>query len=139
VKANVEKAIQELREGFPGHDVRTKEDADGGAYVIVEGIEIGETFAPSVSWVGFHITWSCPDADVYPHFIDPETRYVGTGEAPNQHPDGNLPTSISRGATMPGFETPAVQISRRSNRRTSTTDSPLQKLLRIIEFLRSHS
>lgn len=137
MKPDVEKGVEELREGLPGHDVRFMEDTDGGAYVIVADLEIGKSFAPRVSWIGFHITWPHPDADVYPHFIDPRVRYVGVGEAPNQHPDGNLPTSMSRGATMPGFDLPAVQVSRRSNRRNASTDTALQKLLRVIKFLRS--
>ena len=137
MKADVERAVAELREGLPGHDVLVKEDGEGGAFVIVEGLEIGDCFAPAVSWIGFHVTFPYPDADVYPHFIDPAVLYVGNGEAPNQHPDGNLPTALTRGATMPGFDRPAIQISRRSNQRNAETDSGLQKLLRILEFIRS--
>ena len=137
MKPDVEKAVTQLREGMPGHDVRVEEDSDGGAFVIVEGIDIGESYAPTVSWVGFHITWPYPDADVYPHYIDPEVRYVGEGVAPNAHPEGDLPTSLSRGAAMPGFEIAAIQVSRRSNRRNPTTDTALLKLLRVIAFLRS--
>lgn len=134
---HVQARLEELRTGMAGHDVRVQEDENGGAFVIVDGIEIGEQFAPPRSWIGFHITWADEDADVYPHFIDPDVRYVGSGDAPNQHPDGNLPTSMTRGHEMPGFNIPAIQVSRRSNRRNSDTDSPLQKLLRVIEFLRT--
>jgi hypothetical protein len=74
---------------------------------------------------------------VYPHFIDPGASYVGSGPVPNQHADGDLPTSMTRGMTMPGFEVPAIQVSRRSSRRNAEIDTPLQKLLRIIEFLRT--
>lgn len=137
MKAHVKKAVAQIREGMPGHDVRVKEDADGGAFVIVEGIDIGESYAPSVSWIGFHITWPYPDADVYPHFIDPGVRYVGEGAAPNAHPEGDMPTSLTRGAAMPGFETAAIQVSRRSNRWNPASDTALLKLLRVIDFLRS--
>jgi hypothetical protein len=137
MKAEVAKALEELTTGAPGTGVRSKEDPDGGAYVIVDGIEIGTNFEPASSWIGFHITWSYPDADVYPHFLGPEVRYVGKCAAPNEHPDGALPVPMTRGAMMPGFELPAIQISRRSNRRNAETDSALQKLLRIITFLRS--
>src|SRR5882724_5723924 len=123
MKPTVEKAVEELIAGSPGAGVRFKEDDDGGAFVLAESIDIGEGFAPSVSWIGFHITWPYPDADVYPHFIDAGVRYVGKREAPNQHPDGNLPTSMTRGSFLaPGFELPAIQISRRSNRRDAETD-----------------
>jgi hypothetical protein len=134
---HVEESLQELREGMPGHDVRVLEDGSGGAYVIVDDIEIGEHFAPPRSWIGFHVTFA-EDADVYPHFIDPTVRYVGTpASAPNQHPDGNLPTAMTRGQQMPGFNDAAIQVSRRSTNRNGDTDSPLMKLLRVIEFLRS--
>ena len=105
--------------------------------MIVDAINIGENFAPSVAWIGFHITWPYPDADVYPHFIDPTVRYIGSAPTPNQHPEGNLPAAMSRGQTMPGFEMPAIPVSRRSNHRNAETDSALQKLLRIVAFLRS--
>jgi hypothetical protein len=137
MKAEVEQGIEELRRGLPSHTVRVTEDPDGGAFVIVDSLCIGSAFEPNSSWVGFHITFPYPDADVYPHFIDPVVRYTGAGEAPNQHPDGDLPTSLSRGATMPGFEVAAIQVSRRSNRRDADTDTALYKLLRVLEFLRT--
>ena len=135
MKPAVEKAIADLGSGLPGHAVRVQEDPDGGAFVIVDGVDIGASFAPSVSWIGFQITWACPDPDVYPHFIDPGIRYVGTGEAPNKYPEGDLPTAMTRGAQMPGFNLPAIQVSRRSNHHVAETDSPLRKLLRVTEFL----
>lgn len=137
MKATVEAAIAEIRTGLPGHEVLVKPDPDGGAFVIVEGLAIGDQFAPPVTWIGFQITWSCPDADTYPHFIDAAVRYVGTNAAPNQYPQGNLPTSLTRGAVMPGFDRPAIQVSRRSPRRDADVDTPLEKLLRVLTFLRS--
>jgi hypothetical protein len=137
MKPEVEKAVQELLHGAPGR-VRHEEDGKGGAFVLVEGIDIGEHFAPNLTWIGFHITWPYPDADVYPHFIDASARYVGSGAAPNLHPDGALPAAMSRGNfEAPGFGLQAIQISRRSNRRNSETDTALDKLLRVIEFLRT--
>ncbi len=106
MKESVAVAIKEIEDAGVGTGVRTKEDADGGACVIVDGIAIGDAFSPSTSWIGFHIVWTCPDADVYPHFIDPGLTYIGSAPTPNQHPEGNLPAAISRGATMPGFENP---------------------------------
>ncbi len=137
MKSEVQQAIEELQRALPHNAVRVKEDPDGGAFVIVDGLCIGATFEPSSSWVGFHVTFPYPDADVYPHFIDSAVRYTGGGAAPNKHPDGDLPTSLTRGATMPGFEFPAIQVSRRSNRRDADTDTALHKLLRVLEFLRS--
>jgi hypothetical protein len=137
MKPDVARAVEELTAGAPATGVRIQGDPDGGAYVLVDGVHIGAHFSPTASWVGFQITWSYPDADVYPHFIDAAVTYIGDGAAPNEYPEGALPTSITRGAVMPGFDLPAIQVSRRSNRRNADTDSALHKLLRIINFLRS--
>lgn len=137
MKPAVANAMEELAASAPGSGLRSLPDADGGAYVIVDGIEIGTCFDPTTSWIGFHLLWPYPDADVYPHFIDDGIRYVGSGDAPNQHPDGDLPTSLTRGAEMPGFKLGAIQVSRRSNHRSAETDTALCKLLRIIDFLRT--
>lgn len=136
MKPAVEQALRELREGAPG-TVRHLEDGEGGAFVLVEGTDLCERFAPSTTWIAFHITWPYPDADVYPHFIDASVCYVGNGPTPNQHPDGNLPAAMSRGNFQaPGFKHKAIQVSRRSNRRNAETDTALDKLLRVIDFLR---
>ena len=69
-----------------GTAVEVVPDADGGACVLIKGVDIGEAFSPSETWVAFQITWTYPDADCYPHFIDPAIKYVGTDAAPNPHP-----------------------------------------------------
>jgi len=137
MKPNVEVAVAQLREGLPGKNVEVVEDAEGGAYVVVEGLEIGACFEPSVSWIGFRVTWSYPDAEVYPHYIDPAVRYVGAGPTPNQYPDGALPAALQRGNKMPGFEKDAIQVSRKSHHWNSAADTALNKLLRVLDFLRS--
>ncbi len=137
MKAEVAAAIEEIEASRVGTGVRVRPDPDGGAYTIVDGVAIGPCFGPRNSWIGFHIVWTYPDADTYPQFIDADIRYVGSGPAPNQYPGGNLPAALTRGATMPGFGLPAIQVSRRSNHRNTETDSALQKLLRIAEFLRT--
>ncbi len=137
MKQAVQQSIEEIKAAGVGANVEVKEDPDGGAYVLVDGVDISSAFEPSTSWIAFQIVWSYPDADCYPHFIVPEVTYVGSGAAPNVHADGNLPTSMTRSAVAPGFDRPAIQVSRRSNRRSSETDSALHKLLRVVEFLRS--
>lgn len=137
MKPDVSVAVGELESALIGGAVRVKEDRDGGAYVVVDDVAIGDAFSPRSSWIGFHVVWTYPDADIYPHFTDAGINYVGSGPTPNQHADGNLPAALTRGATMPGFELPAIQISRRSNHRNADTDTAVQKLLRIIDFLRT--
>lgn len=137
MKSAVAGAIEELRVAFPDCAVTFAEDGEGGASVRIDPVDIGPGFEPRRTWIGFHITWPYPDADVYPLFIDAQVKYVGSRPAANTHPGGALPVPMSRGATMPGFEKPAIQISRRSNRRDPETDSAARKALRVIDFLRT--
>lgn len=137
MKAAVAEAVDELIAGLPQANVQAEADPEGGAYVRIDEVDIGPAFEPRKTWIAFQITWAYPDADVYPHFIDPGIRYVGQGPAPNQYPEGNLPTSMTRGAETPGSKNPAIQISRRSNKRNAETDTALQKLLRVLDFVRS--
>jgi hypothetical protein len=137
MKPDVAVAVEELEAALIGSVVRVIEDRDGGAYVVVDDVAIGDSFSPRSSWIGFHIVWTYPDSDIYPHFVNAGVKYAGPGPAPNQHTDGNLPAALTRGATMPGFDLPAIQISRRSNHRDAHTDTAVQKLLRVIDFLRT--
>lgn len=130
--AAVQTEIHALRAGLPDAEIETKDDGEGGAFVVVRDVPLGYSFEPSRSWIGFHITHACPDADIYPHFIDAAVKYVGGAETPNAHPDGDLPIAMTRGATMPGFELSAIQISRQSRRRNADTDSALRKLVRVL-------
>jgi hypothetical protein len=137
MKPAVIQALQELDEGAPGGPVESKDDGSGGAFVLVRDLDIGEAYVPPFTWVAFHLPWSYPEGDVYPHFIDNAIKYVGDRSAPNEHPDGNLPTSMAHGNTAPGFELSAIQVSRRSQRWNPETDTALHKLLRVLDFIRS--
>jgi len=130
---DVRQAIEELKTSFSDHEVRTLEDGDGGAYVLVEDLDLGERYAPPTSWVGFHITHPYPDADVYPHFISGDVRYLGAGPTPNS----GFPEGIAPGHAMPGFNLPAIQISRRSNRWNPDRDTAALKLARVLDWIRS--
>ena len=135
MKAAVAEALKELAEGMPNAIVSHLEDDDGGAYVVVEPVDIGPSFEPRHTWAGFHVTYAYPEADVYPHFISGNVKYIGAADTPNKHADGDLPVPLSRGK-MPGFERPAVQISRRTKSPDGETYSALYKLRRVIDLLK---
>lgn len=132
----VETAIDEIRGHFTGSTLLVGEDCEGGACVIVEEVPLGPPYSQSHSWIGFHITRSCPYADVYPHFVRADlTRADGgalgeTMSASHQFPQagvvvkGDCPTR------------PAVQISRRANRRDNSSglETPLVKLLKVLKW-----
>lgn len=127
----VARAIDELRLGLPQNRVTVLEEPQGGAYVIVDGLDIGPRLAPSTSWIGFAILFQYPLTDVYPHFLRPDlTRADGSALTP---------PPLNPGQTMPGFNRPAVMLSRRSNRWDPQRDSALKKLLRILAWLRGEA
>lgn len=122
----VAEAIEGVRTAYAGHDVEVVPEAQGGAYVAVGNLPLGDRYAPCQSWVGFLIPFQYPSADVYPHFID------GTVTPTDGAPLGD------------GFSGPtewqgrrAWQVSRRSNRWNPATDTAALKLAKVMEWLRS--
>lgn len=132
-------AIEEIEAQFPGKQVLAGPDQHGGACVIVEDVPLGGAYRQASTWVGFHITHSCPYADVYPHFVSGDLARADGGSlgegfsAGQQFPQ---PGAVVNGS-LPSR--PAIQISRRSNKRDSGSalETPLVKLLKVLQWLRS--
>src|SRR5438552_3210041 len=97
----VQSAIDELKQAFPGHRIDVDPEAQGGAYVVVRDLPIGDRYVPMTTWVGFLLSFQYPRADVYPHFIDSTVRRAdGVGHS------GGFQQTSWRNA-------PATQVSRR--------------------------
>lgn len=135
----VKLAIDEIASQFAGYTLVVAEDHHGGACVIVEDVSLGTPFAQGTSWVGFHITHNCPYADTYPHFVRADlSRENGTalGEGMTGGHVFPQPGVVRDSAQMPSR--PAIQVSRRSNRRdASGLESPNLKLLKVLQWMRS--
>lgn len=120
----ITQAIDEIQEAYPGATVTTREDGEGGAFVIVEDVELGHPYNQPTTWVGFRVTFQYPYADVYPYFVRGDLSRV----------DGRTLGEALSAAT---FESrTAIQVSRRSNRRDAAFDTAYLKLLRVMEWLR---
>src|SRR5215217_3366555 len=112
----VQAAIQEIRDAFPDPKVEVGEEPQGGAYVVVHGLPIGDVYTPNTTWVGFLITFQYPRTDVYPHFIDPAVRRT----------DGRiLDSAFQLSQTFWGRT--AIQLSRRSNGWNGAVDTAALK------------
>jgi hypothetical protein len=121
----VSDAIEEIRGAFADSSVEVREDGEGGAWVIVEGVPLGGPYQQPTTWVGFRVTFTYPYADVYPHFVRGDLQRIdGTplGEATS-------PTTF--------LDRAAIQLSRRSNRRDPAIETALLKLVKVMEWLRS--
>ena len=124
VKAEVGKAIEELKRAFPSSELTVSEDGQGGARVVIESVAIGARYEPEQSWLGGHIPAQYPYADIYPVFMDAAVR----------RRDGKaFEVPITAGHNFCGR--PAIQISRRNNRIQNSGQTALAKFLKILDFL----
>lgn len=125
MKQDVLQAIEELRMGFPKSMVWSEQDNEGGAYVIVEDVEIGSRFFPSSTWLGGHITALYPYADIYPLFMDESVRRA----------DGVcFDAPVTPGAQFAGRS--AIQISRSNNHTQNHPQTALAKWVKVVHFLK---
>jgi hypothetical protein len=122
--AEVTQAIDEIRSAYPDVDVAVREDGQGGAFVVVDPVELGELYDQAETWIGFQITFQYPYSDVYPHFVRGDLA---------RHDGATLGDGTSA-ATWEGR--PALQLSRRSNQLDPTTDTAVLKLLKVLDWLR---
>jgi hypothetical protein len=121
----VEAAIEELRVQYPSQTIDVTPDAQGGAYVLVDDLPLGDQYTPARSWVGFVIGFQYPYADVYPHFLDAQVRRTN-GQA--------MGVGFSGPTTWHNRQ--ALQVSRRSNRWNPATDSAAMKLAKVLDWVR---
>ena len=124
MKVEVSAAIEELKRQFEAARMTVRDDGQGGAYVLLDGLELGAKFKPQATWLGFQISAQYPYADIYPVFLGAEvTRANGAAfQAP-----------VTAGHHFEGRA--ALQISRRSAAAQSGTQKAVAKILKIIDFL----
>ena len=125
MRSTVAEAIDELGRAFRSSGISSREDGQGGAYVIVEQVDIGPKYRPETTWLGGHLTELHPYADIYPLFMAAEVcRVNGVAfEAP-----------VTTGVSFEGR--PALQISRRNNHTQHFPQSALDKFLKVQQFLK---
>lgn len=123
----VQQAVEEIKVALSPSPCEIQDDQDGGAWVIVDDVPLGEIYEPERSWIGFRITFQYPNADVYPHFIRGDVR----------RKDGRpLGEGIQPSHTFLGR--PALQLSRRSSRLNPLTDTAVLKLMKVLKWLSAH-
>jgi hypothetical protein len=125
--STVAQAVEEIRSTFADSSITATADADGGAWIVIDGIDLGPKWTPSRSWLAFHLAATYPYADVYPHFMDGALTLAA----------GGFPDAVTPRASFPGHPEPCLQISRKSNRWNPANDTAAVKALKVIEWLRS--
>jgi hypothetical protein len=124
MKVEVSKSIEELKRQFSSSHVNIRDDNQGGAYVVIEGVALGPRFMPALTWMGFHIPAQYPYADIYPVFIGDDVRRV----------DGvAFAAPVTPGHAFEGRR--AIQVSRRSSTAQNGLQKATAKILKILDFL----
>lgn len=122
---SVSTAIEGLKKAFPGCTVSVlSEDGQGGAFVVLDNVELGEKFAPQSTWFGAHLPASLPYADIYPLFIGDNVRRA----------DGFA--LVGPFAPVGWQNRSAIQVSRRNNR-FQAGHTAASKFVKVIDFVRS--
>jgi hypothetical protein len=126
VKPAVETAIAEIKAHFTDVAVTVKDDGQGGAYILIERVDLGAVFSDESrwTWIGFHIPFQYPFADVYPHHVHRSLARA----------DGKALGEGMSHSTYEGFGRESVQLSRRSHHRDSSLETALHKLLKVIAW-----
>jgi hypothetical protein len=129
VKPEVQQAVDEIKAQVTESSVSVREDGQGGAYLLVEPVDLGPTYTQETrrTWMGFHLPFQYPFADVYPHHVRrdltrADARPLGEGMGHSRYE---------------GFERDSVQLSRRSNHREAALEKAVHKMLKVIEWARS--
>lgn len=125
----VAKAVEELEATFPEASVTVDPTGDGGAWLLIDSVDIGQAFAGRISWLRFQIPFTYPAADIYPVFVRPDLSRV-SGE-----PLGEALTA-GHGCGPNGL-IQAVQVSRRTNALDAATHSAAGKVLKVLQWLRN--
>lgn len=56
----VAEAIEEIKRLFRNNQLEVEEEPQGGAYVVVKDLPLGEKYEPPTAWCGFLITFQYP-------------------------------------------------------------------------------
>jgi hypothetical protein len=124
MKVEVSTAIEELKRQFSTSSLTVREDGQGGAYILMEPVELGAKFRPAVTWVGFQIPAQYPYADIYPVFIGTDVQRAN-GVA--------FQAPVTPGHNFEGRA--AIQVSRRSAAAQSGSQKAVAKILKVLDFL----
>lgn len=125
---DVAEAIEVIRTTFADASVAVEEDGLGGAWVVVDPVPAGPSYSQETTWIGFQIQYLSPTTDVYPHFVRGDlVRKDGS----------DLGASFQRVPSWGPHGVPAVQVSRANRHHNPNVDTPVVKLLKVIEWVQS--
>ncbi|KVK86427.1 hypothetical protein WJ47_05900 [Burkholderia ubonensis] len=121
----IEQILALLRVHFPQANVAFTPDGCGGGTVIVEPVDLGAQYVPSLTWMGAQLTSGLPFADIYPVFIGGDV--VRADAQPH-------PAPITGPHTFGGRA--ALQVSRRTNSLQATAEAAALKFVKVLHHVK---
>jgi len=125
----VAQAVVEIEAAFPDHRVEHVPDGEGGAFVRVHELPLGDAYLPCSGWVTFRITHAYPHADIYPHYL-PDGLQRRDGKALGE---GFHKQQMQLGP----FTGAATMVSRKSYRWNPAHDTAAIKLAKLLDWIRT--
>lgn len=131
MKDAVQAAVAAITEAYGAEKVRVVPDDQGGAWIEIADVELGDSYAQDTTFVICLLPFNLPGADVYPLFVRHDlTRLDGNGLG-----EGFAATQVNwPGEPQPR---PATQVSRRTRRSEFTLQTPLQKIEKVLDWVRT--
>lgn len=131
MKEAVQTALTAITDRYGVERVRSVPDGQGGVWVEISGVDLGDAYTQATTFALFLLPFNLPNADVYPLYVCHElTRSDGAGLG-----EGFSATSVN----VPGDpqQRPATQVSRRTRRSDFARQTPLQKVEKVIDWIRT--
>jgi hypothetical protein len=123
MSAAIAGAVDDLAHVFG--EVEVEPDGQGGAYVTVRNLDLGDRWSPRIVALSFQLAYNYPHAAVYPYF----------GPAGIMRTDGGLlPSALQQIAWRGELRT---QISLRANRWSPTHDTAAGAVAQVCRFFRT--
>lgn len=130
MKEAVQAALADITAAYEG-GVRVVPDGQGGAWIEISDVDLGATYSEPASFVICLLPFNLPNADVYPIYVRHDlARADGSGLG-----DGFAATRLK----WPGEanQRPVIQVSRRTRRSDFTRQTALQKIDKVLEWIRT--
>lgn len=131
VKSAVRDAATGIRAQYGESNVREVPDGQGGAWVEIHALELGDAYAQDTTFLVCLLPFNLPNADVYPVFVRPDLARTD-GQPLGQ---GFQVTQVQ----LPGETQPrsVVQVSRRTREGLFVQQTPTQKVEKVVAWIRT--
>jgi hypothetical protein len=130
LKSAVERALEDLKKAYGEDRVLLFPDGQGGAWAEIREVELGPTYVQETTFAVFLLPFNLPSADIYPMFVRDDLARrdgapLGVGLQRTSLSWSGQPTQRS-----------VIQISRRTRGGAFTSQTAVQKVEKVLEWLR---